>query len=188
MLTALDKIVDSITAAVDVFNFGVDLATVLALLSVIFVGNPVSLSPSYSIGGATSSVENILDNLGGLLGTPEGLEHSHNIIESDASLTRDDLYSTGDAWTLNIDVFSDLYASIQGDALTRDEAADFAVKRYHNSIATNPYFWNGPVTNFLIHPVGFVLVNDVLANHTDDNPDETTCKSLPMMSPLPLVP
>jgi hypothetical protein len=179
VLTECIQLVDSITAAIDVFRFGVDLSSVLALLSVIFVGNPVSLNPSYSIGGATSNVENLLDNLGGILGTPEGLEHSHNIIESDASLTRDDLYATGDAWTMNMDVFNNLYASIKGDALTRDEAAAFALKRYHNSIATNPYFWNGPVTNILMRPVGYVLVNDILSNHTDDNPDLTTCKFFP---------
>jgi hypothetical protein len=147
-------------------------------LSVIFVGNPLSLNPSYSIGGPTPAVENIFDNLGGLLGTPEGLDHSHNIIESDASLTRDDIYQTGDAWTLNIDFFRELYESIEGDGLTRDEAAAFAMKRFEYSVANNPYFWNGPVTNILMRPVGYVLVNDILSNHTEDNPDENICKSL----------
>lgn len=172
------SVVEQITAATEVFNFGVDLATVLGLISVLFVGNPLSTNPSYSIGGPTPKVENLLDNLGGLLGTPEGLDHSHNIIESDASSTRDDLYQTGDAWTLNLDYFTELYESIEGDALTRDEVAEHAIRRFNHSIANNPYFWNGPVTNILMRPVGYVLVNDMLANHTDDNPEDTTSKAV----------
>ncbi|KKY32948.1 putative oxidase [Diaporthe ampelina] len=170
------SVVEQITAATQVFNFGVDLATVLGLISVLFVGNPLSVSPSYSIGGPTPAVENLLDNLGGLLGTPAGLAHSHNIIESDASPTRGDLYQTGDAGTLNLDFFTELYESIEGGALTRDDMAAHAVRRFHHSVANNPYFWNGPVTNILMRPVGYVLANDILANHTDDNPDETTSK------------
>lgn len=172
------SVVEQITAATEVFNFGVDLATVLALISVLFVGNPLSVKPSYSIGGPTPEVENLLDNLGGLLGTPEGLDHSHNIIESDASPTRDDLYQTGDAWTLSMDAFTELYESIEGDALTRDEMAAHAIRRFNHSIANNPYFWNGPVTNVMMRPVGYVLANDVLSNHTDDNPDETLSKNV----------
>lgn len=172
------SIVEQITAAVEVFNFGVDLATVLGLISVLFVGNPLSLNPSYSIGGPTANVENLLDNLGGLLGTPEGLDHSHNIIESDASSTRDDLYQTGDAATLNLDFFTELYESIEGDGLTRDEIAAHAIRRFNYSIANNPYFWNGPVTNIMMRPVGYVLPNDILANHTDNNPNDTVSKEV----------
>lgn len=172
------SVIEQITAATEVFSFGVDLATVLALISVLFVGNPLSVKPSYSIGGPTDKVENLLDNLGGLLGTPEGLDHSHNIIESDASPTRDDLYQTGDAWTLNLDAFTELYESIEGDGLTRDEMATHAIRRFNHSIANNPYFWNGPVTNVMMRPVGYVLANDILSNHTDDNPDETVSKAV----------
>ena len=47
---------------------GVDLATVLATTSAIWVGNPLSLNPSFSLGGTTPKVSNLLGNLGGLLG------------------------------------------------------------------------------------------------------------------------
>lgn len=170
------SVVEQITAATEVFNFGVDLATVLGLISVLFVGDPLSTNPGYSIGGPTTRVENLLNNLGGLLGRPEGLEHSHNIIESDASSTRLDLYQTGDAGTLDLDTFIELYESIEGDGLTRDEMAAHAIRRFNHSIANNPYFWNGPVTNIMMRPVGYVLPNDILSNHTDDNPDETVSK------------
>lgn len=170
------SVVEQITAATEVFNFGVDLATVLGLISVLFVGDPLSTNPGYSIGGPTVRVKNLLNNLGGVLGTPEGLEHSHNIIESDASSTRLDLYQTGDAATLNLDLFTELYESIEGDALTRDDMAAHAIRRFNHSIANNPYFWNGPVTNIMMRPVGYVLPNDILSNHTDENPDETVSK------------
>lgn len=170
------SLVEQITAAVEVFNFGVDLATVLGLISVLFVGNPISLDPSYSIGGPTAKVENILDDLGGLLGTPMGLDHSHNIIESDASSTRNDLYQTGDAWTLDLAFFTELHDSTSADALTRDDMGAHAIRRFKHSVANNPYFWNGPVTNMMMRPVGYVLPNDVLSNHTDDNPDDLLSK------------
>jgi hypothetical protein len=47
---------------------GVDLATVLAIMGTVGVGDPLSLTPGFSIGGETPAVSNILDNLLGLLG------------------------------------------------------------------------------------------------------------------------
>jgi hypothetical protein len=48
---------------------GVDLAGALAVMGTVWVGNPVSLNPGFSIGGKTSESENILGNLLGLLST-----------------------------------------------------------------------------------------------------------------------
>ncbi|GAT25048.1 oxidase [Aspergillus luchuensis] len=53
---------------VDVYGMGVDLATVLALMGTVWTGNPLSLDPSFSIGGRDIGVNNLLGNLGGLLG------------------------------------------------------------------------------------------------------------------------
>ena len=48
---------------------GVDLATVLALMGTVWEGNPLSLNPSFSIGGPSKKVVNLLDPLGlGLTG------------------------------------------------------------------------------------------------------------------------
>jgi hypothetical protein len=47
---------------------GLDLAGALAIMGTVFVGNPLSLTPGFSIGGATGSVENLLGNVFGLLG------------------------------------------------------------------------------------------------------------------------
>lgn len=51
-----------------VYGMGVDLATVLAVMGTVWGGNPLSLDPSFSIGGKDTGVENLLSNLGGLLG------------------------------------------------------------------------------------------------------------------------
>lgn len=71
---------------------GLDLGGFLAVYGTVFDGNPLSLTPGYSIGGPATS-ESILGGLGlGLLGTPTGLSGSHNNYEADTSPTRGDLY------------------------------------------------------------------------------------------------
>jgi hypothetical protein len=47
---------------------GVDLATVLAIMGTVWTGDPLSLDPSFSIGGRDTGVNNLLNNLGGILG------------------------------------------------------------------------------------------------------------------------
>lgn len=45
---------------------GVDLGTVLSLMGTVWTGNPLSLDPSFSIGGPSDKVFNIAENLLGL--------------------------------------------------------------------------------------------------------------------------
>lgn len=47
---------------------GLDLATILGVLGTVWVGNPISLTPGFSIGGPTHLSENILHDLLGLVG------------------------------------------------------------------------------------------------------------------------
>lgn len=47
---------------------GVDLATILAIMGTVWTGDPLSLDPRFSIGGRDTGVNNLLNNLGGLLG------------------------------------------------------------------------------------------------------------------------
>jgi hypothetical protein len=47
---------------------GLDLGGVLAIMGTVFVGDPLSLNPGFSIGGPTDAVENLLGNAFGLLG------------------------------------------------------------------------------------------------------------------------
>lgn len=52
---------------------GVDLATVLAIMGTVWTGNPLSLDPRFSIGGRDTGVNDLLGNLGGLLGVSRTL-------------------------------------------------------------------------------------------------------------------
>lgn len=52
-----------------VYGMGVDIATILGAMGTVWTGNPLSLDPSFSIGGRTTGVNNLLGNLGGLLGS-----------------------------------------------------------------------------------------------------------------------
>jgi hypothetical protein len=47
---------------------GLDLSTILAAMGTVFVGDAISVAPGFSIGGSSPAVEDILGNLGGLLG------------------------------------------------------------------------------------------------------------------------
>jgi hypothetical protein len=63
------KFAKVISAINEVYGMGVDLATVLAIMGTVWTGDPLSLDPSFSIGGRDTGVNNLLDNLGGILGT-----------------------------------------------------------------------------------------------------------------------
>lgn len=53
-----------------VYGMGVDLATILAIMGTVWTGDPISLDPRFSIGGRDTGVNNLLNNLGGVLGKP----------------------------------------------------------------------------------------------------------------------
>jgi hypothetical protein len=163
------SLVDIVAGVNEVYGMGVDLGTILAVMGTVFSGNPLSLDPSFSIGGSTPKNNNILGNLGGLLGTPRGLNGSHNFIEADSSGTRDDLYMTGDAWTMNLDLFMEAY--------NEHETYDFiqigqrVADRWHSSKATNPTFYYGPYTGMIVRNAGYAFVSRLLSNHTTENPE-----------------
>lgn len=65
---------DIIDATMNTYGMGADLSAFLSVYGTVFDGNPLSLSPGYSIGGAPPSGlgANILESQG-LLGVPQGL-------------------------------------------------------------------------------------------------------------------
>ncbi|RLL98706.1 hypothetical protein CFD26_100794 [Aspergillus turcosus] len=101
--------VEVIAAINKVYEMGMDLSTILKLMGVVWTGNPLALQPSFSIGGRDTGVNNLLNNLGGLLGVLAGLIGSHDFIESDSSNTWDDLYVTGNNYALNMGKFMEWY-------------------------------------------------------------------------------
>lgn len=161
-----------VTAAINqVFGMGLELATILSTMGTVFVGNPLSLNPGFSIGDTSGGSQNILGNLVGLLGTPRGLNGSHNIIEGDSSNTRADLYVTGDASTMVMDQFQSLYDMSSGEGdYNFDLFATRAAIRFNESIATNPNFYYGPFTGMIARNAGFLFACRMFANHSSDNP------------------
>jgi hypothetical protein len=163
-----------IAAANEVYGVSLELATILAVMGVVWTGNPLSLNPSFSIGGPDPDAQNLLGNLLGLLGEPQGIDHSHNFIEADSSPTRDDLYVTGDPVTMNLTKFEMLYDMIEAQTsnqTTMDVMADFAKKRWDETISTNPYFYYGPVTGTIARNTGYCFIGNLFANHSAENPE-----------------
>ena len=154
-----------------VFGMGLDLVGILAGVATLYVGTPLSPNPGFSIGGISPKSENILGNLFGLLGKPTGIDGTHNIIESDSSATRNDLYNTGNAHTMNLTLFQKMAEYADNDGfITMDDLADRAVQRFHESIATNPTFYYGPYTGTIARNAGYAFMGRFLSNHTKEFP------------------
>ncbi|KAH7009686.1 oxidase [Ilyonectria destructans] len=161
-----------VTGAINkVLGMGLELATILAVMGTVFVGNPLSLNPGFSIGDTASGAQNILGNVLGLVGTPRGLNGSHNIIEGDSSNTRADLYMTGDASTMVMEQFQSLYDMSSGDGDYNFELfTKRAGTRFHESVATNPNFYYGPFTGMVARNAGYLFACRMFANHSAENP------------------
>lgn len=159
-----------VAAAINsVYGMGLGLATILATMGTIFVGNPLSLNPGFSIGSASPGAENLLDNGLTLLGTPRGLEGSHNIIEADSSMTRPDLYVEGDASTMNITQFKEVYDALPQEASPAfDVMAHRSATRFNESVHTNPDFYYGPFTGMIARNAGYLFSARLFANYSGD--------------------
>ena len=105
-------------------------------------------------------------------GNPRGLEGSHNWIESDSSLTRDDLYVTGDAWSMNMTLFRDIHdRADENGVISMDLLAEQAARRWHFSVSHNPNFYYGPITGIVSRNAGYLFLGRLLSNHTREDPD-----------------
>ena len=114
------------------------LATVLNVMGTVWTGDPISLTPGFSLDTYTPAVQNLLGNLLGLLGEPRGIGRSHNWLEADASLTRDDLYVTGNASTMNFDKFMNLYNRAEANGvISTNSVIEHSIEAIDESITTN---------------------------------------------------
>ncbi|KAI4593977.1 hypothetical protein KJ359_008765 [Pestalotiopsis sp. 9143b] len=160
------SMLDIIDGSVNVFGMGVDLATFLTVYSTIMAGDLATVS----IGGVPPS--SALLGIGGLLGQPQGLGHSHNRFESDVSPTRADLYITGDPHSLNMSQFETLWNMPQGpNGYDLTVMHPFRGLRFHDSVNTNPYFFNGPFTGLAVQTATYVFTYRFFANHSEDYPE-----------------
>ncbi|KDE05697.1 hypothetical protein MVLG_03931 [Microbotryum lychnidis-dioicae p1A1 Lamole] len=159
------NLVESISALVEVFNMGVDTATVLVAYSIAIIGDPIALTWSIGRSPGKSTL------LPGILSAPGGIDQSHNNYESDdASVTRDK--------------FKALY-NLQSDPATADYTCDILVQHRNftiqQSISTNPNFYFAPWSGLVVATAAHNFVANFFANHAASRPegylDQSTLKS-----------
>ncbi|KAI5356853.1 Putative chloroperoxidase [Septoria linicola] len=154
---------DFITGTFNAFGMSADLSGFLTVLGGTVDGNGLM----WSIGGPTKNVPSLP-----LLGTPQGISGSHNKYEADASPGRGDLYQYGDDFTLQMSQYQELYdmAIANGDNIDLDLMNDFRSRRFDQSIANNPYFFNGPFTGVLVQPAAYQFIFRFMGNKSEEHP------------------
>ena len=90
--------------------------------------------------------------------------------ESDSSGTRNDLYATGNAWTMNMTLFNIALASAENNVISMEAIGKRAAERFDESIATNPYFYYGPYTGLVARNAGYAFAGRLLSNHSWEFP------------------
>lgn len=87
-------------------------------------------------------------------------------------MTRDDLYVTGDASTMNMERFLQLYnrPGEGSDVISTDDALQHAVDMLDQCVANNPYCWYGPFTGAIARNAGVAFALRILSNHSAENP------------------
>jgi hypothetical protein len=104
-------------------------------------------------------------------GDPRGLQGAHNWLESDSSLTRDDFYVTGNAWTMNMTLFRDFHdRADENGVLSLDALGAQAARRWNDSVAHNPNYYYGPITGMVSRNAGILFLGRLLSNHSSANP------------------
>lgn len=156
-----------------VFGVEADLALALNAYAVVFNGNILDLT--WSIGGPYQSQGlGQITNL--LLGTPRGID-AHNIYEGDASIVRQDYYQPGadhDNVKLHLPYFQDLLdlgnndATEGKDVYTAELMLQHKSNRWHQSVATNPLFFNSAFGGLVVTTAAERFVAEFAANNTVD--------------------
>lgn len=140
---------EAVTGLAQAYGFGNEFAAALSAIAIALTGDPTS--GTWSIGG--SYVPAILGNL---LSNPSGISYSHNTYESDASpghvsnrisaenlslisIQADAYLNGGDAVSLQIDRFDDIYR--RNTNLTYDNLRDHNKVVHDYSVNNNPYFF-----------------------------------------------
>lgn len=141
-----------------VYGMGPDLATVLAVYGAVFDGDLTG----WSIGGPSK-----ITSLTGLLERPQGISYSHNKYEGDGSLTRGDLYQTGNSWLLQMPQFQAMYKLGQpADNYDLQLLTEYRYTRFQDSVKNNPYFFNAPFSGVLVQPGAAAFIYRFMANNS----------------------
>lgn len=145
-----------------------DLSGFLAVYGAVFDGNLLG----YSIGGPSNG----LPLLSGLLGTPTGLSGSHNKYENDASPIRGDLFLYGNDYENQIKYFQQFFDMQSGvpdgqENFGLDQILQLRYERFHDSINTNKFFFNGPFSGAIASPAAYSFIYRFMANHSAEYPE-----------------
>ncbi|KAJ3999792.1 Chloroperoxidase [Lentinula boryana] len=155
-------------ATYKVFGMGKDLSLLIPIYATALDGDILSLS--LSIGNGTNTI------LGPIF-SGTGLTCSHNNFEGDVSPTRGDLYEYGNNHDVQMSQFLQLY-NLQSNVsdpsqvnFETDILTAFRLLRFKQSIANNPYFFNGPITGVLIQPGNYQFIFHLMANKSEEYPE-----------------
>ncbi|KAF2813627.1 uncharacterized protein BDZ99DRAFT_557545 [Mytilinidion resinicola] len=149
---------------------GLDLGTLIAVMGTVYSRNPLSLDPGFSIGGKSSKVSNILATCLEYAGKPRGLSAAHNLIEADAPNTRDDVYLTRDASTMNMTKFLEIYDSMGDGVLTFDDVGAVLPSNLRKARHRILISIVGPYTGMIGRNAGYAFAIRLLNNHSVENP------------------
>lgn len=157
-----------------VFGVEYDLAIALNAYAVVFNGNLLDLS--WSIGGPPPPSKGLGALTDLLFGTPRGI-NAHNVYEGDASIVRQDYYAPGsnyDNYNLHMPFFQDLlklgnYDATPGkDVYNAELMLQHRSNRWHESVATNPYFFQSWFGGLVVTTAAERFVAEFAANNTVD--------------------
>ncbi|KAK7722702.1 hypothetical protein SLS57_004907 [Botryosphaeria dothidea] len=166
----------------EAYGMALDLATFLAVYGTVFDGNPISLTPGYSIGGYSPRSQNILGNALGLLGQAEGLSGSHNKYESDSSPTRPDMYLEGQAFRVSVPQAQQYVDNTPSDPISApdwyDSLFEYRISRFDDSINRNGRFFFSPFAGVLVAPAGYSFPPAMMSNHSAEFPEGYMTKDI----------
>ncbi|KAA1478317.1 Cloroperoxidase [Dentipellis sp. KUC8613] len=155
--------VDEVTkASVDALGMGVEIASLVSILSLAYDGD--LLSGKFSI-GAPDNRTAALGALQNILGVEGGLDY-HNTLEGDASTTRQDAYF-GDNHSMDPNLYAQMkrIAAKHGGVYGYDTMKEVLQTRYDDSRARNPTFYWLPVAALV--PLGSkTFIANLFANGT----------------------
>ncbi|KAJ3999793.1 Chloroperoxidase [Lentinula boryana] len=159
----------------EVFGMGGDLALLLSIIGVQMGGEILSLS--FSIGKGENSI------LGPLL-SGNGLTGSHNNYEADVSPTRGDFNNNHDVRMSQFLQLYNLQSNVSDPASQVNYDIDiltiFRLSRFQQSIANNPYFFNGPITGVLVQPAAYQFIFHFTANKSEEYPEGRLDREWPL--------
>ena len=150
-----------------------ELAAALAAYAIAVDGNIVE--GVWSIGGPLPADPIV----SGLLGDGQGISFSHNNYEGDGSIARNDAYTNnGDAHSLNLDKFENVYAVGGNDTSEDGFAQRYTLDKFRqrfqqvqdDAIANNSYYFTGAFSTIVVVPAAYNFVINFMSNHTADEP------------------